>query len=118
MNQHRSDNKDPQFIVLYNHFNQLDHDPSLSMKVRIIEKIYHHTNSPVLRTPFQKETENLDKATRYCISYGCNDNVKGVGNLSSPSYSDVNEFCLIKPYENNVIIGKNITIGHQPNFKM
>lgn len=91
MNQHRFDNNDPQFRVLCSHFNQTDHDPSLSMKVRIIEKIYHHTYSPILSTPLRKDGEHfwiseLDTA----MPYGCNDNIKGVGNLLSPACSDVN----------------------------
>lgn len=47
MNQPRYANKDPQYRVLYTHFNQPNNDPSLSMKVRNIEKIYNHTNSPI-----------------------------------------------------------------------
>jgi hypothetical protein len=43
---HRYDAKDPKYRILYNHFNQPGHDRCLTMKVRIIEKIYHHTNSP------------------------------------------------------------------------
>jgi hypothetical protein len=27
------------------------------MKVRIIEKIYHHTNSPILSTPYRTDRE-------------------------------------------------------------
>ena len=37
--------------LLYKHFNSPDHS-ILSMKVRILEKIYHHTNNPTLSTPF------------------------------------------------------------------
>jgi hypothetical protein len=48
MNQHRYDAKDPKYRILYNHFNQPGHDHCLTMNVRIIEKIYHHTNSPIL----------------------------------------------------------------------
>jgi hypothetical protein len=48
MSQHRYDAKDPKYRILYNHFNQPGHDRCLTMKVRIIEKIYHHTNSPIL----------------------------------------------------------------------
>jgi hypothetical protein len=43
MNKHRYDANDPQYRILYNHFNQPGHDRCLTMKVRIIEKIYHHT---------------------------------------------------------------------------
>jgi hypothetical protein len=43
--------------MLYNHFNQPGHDRCLTMKVRIIEKIYHHTNSPILSTPYRTDRE-------------------------------------------------------------
>ena len=79
MNSHRYDNKDPQFQVLYNHFQLPEHDPALSMKVRIIEKIYHRTNSPTLSLPYRKDREDywireLGTAT----PYKCNDPIKGV----------------------------------------
>ena len=48
MNQHRYDAKYPKYRILYNHFNQAGNDRCLTMKVRIIEKIYHYTNSPNL----------------------------------------------------------------------
>ena len=38
--------------LLYKHFNSPDHS-ILSMNVRILEKIYHHTNSPSLSTLFR-----------------------------------------------------------------
>ena len=57
MNQHRYDAKDPKYRILYNHFNQPGHDRCLTMKVRIIEKIYHHTNSPILSTPYRTDRE-------------------------------------------------------------
>ena len=50
MSQHRDRN-------LYNHFNQPGHNRCLTMKVRIIEKIYHHTNSPMLSTPYRADRE-------------------------------------------------------------
>jgi hypothetical protein len=33
------------------------HDRCLTMKVRIIEKIYHHTNSPILSTLYRTDRE-------------------------------------------------------------
>ena len=36
--------------IAYQHFNQPDHS-ILSMRVRIIEKLYHRTNNPSLATP-------------------------------------------------------------------
>jgi hypothetical protein len=46
MNKHRYDANDLQYGILYNHFNQPGHYRCLTMIVRIIEKIYHHANSP------------------------------------------------------------------------
>ena len=42
--------------LLYRHFNQPDHS-IVSMKVVIIEKIYHHTNSPTLSTHTSEDKE-------------------------------------------------------------
>jgi hypothetical protein len=42
---------------LYNHFNHSGHDRCLMMKVRIIEKIYHHTKRPKLSTPYRTDRE-------------------------------------------------------------
>jgi hypothetical protein len=84
MNQHRYDARDPKYRILYNHFNQPGHDRCLTMKVRIIEKIYHHTNSPILSTPYRTDRELFwIKELGTAMPYGCNDNIKGVGNLSS-----------------------------------
>ena len=61
------------------------------MKVRINEKIYHHTNSPKLSTPYRTDRELFwIKELGTAIPYGCNDNIKGVGNLSSPGCSEIN----------------------------
>ena len=57
MSQHRYDAKDPKYRILYNHFNQPGHGRCLTLKVRIIEKIYHHTNSPMLSTPYRTDRE-------------------------------------------------------------
>jgi hypothetical protein len=57
MNQHRYDARDPKYKIWHNHFNQPGHDRCLTMKVRIIEKIYHHTNSPILSTPYRTDRE-------------------------------------------------------------
>ena len=66
--------------MLYNHFNQLDHSV-LSMEVRIIEKIYHHTNSPILSKPHRTDREEFwIRQLGTAMPYGCNDNIKGFGN--------------------------------------
>jgi hypothetical protein len=57
MNKHRYDANDPQCRIVYNHFHQPGHDRWLTMKVRIIENIYHHTNSPKLSTPFRTDRQ-------------------------------------------------------------
>jgi len=41
------------FPEVYHHFRQPDYS-SLSMKVRILEKIYHPSNNPILSTPLKK----------------------------------------------------------------
>ena len=43
--------------IVYQHFNQPDHS-ILSMRVRIIEKIYHRTNNPNLATPLREQQED------------------------------------------------------------
>jgi hypothetical protein len=117
MNQHRYDARDPKYRILYNHFNQPGHDRCLTMKIRIIEKIYHHTNSPILSTPYRTDRElfwikELDTA----MPYGCNDNIKGVGNLSSPECNEINVMNLF-----NTIPRTKRSHGHKiiqhPNLK-
>ena len=51
MNEHRSSINTGGNQLLYKHFNLPDHSV-LFMKVRILEKIYHRTNSPGLAHPF------------------------------------------------------------------
>jgi hypothetical protein len=43
--------------IVYQHYNQPDHS-ILSMRVRIIEKIYHRTNNPNLATPLRRQNED------------------------------------------------------------
>ena len=57
MNGHRHGVNSSLDFELYKHFNQVDHS-ILSMRVRILEKIYHHTNSTTLSSPFRREREN------------------------------------------------------------
>ena len=76
--------------LLYQHFNLPDHS-ILSMGVIVIEKIYHHTNSPSLSTPYRREREEYwIKELGTASPYGCNDNVSSIGNLTSPLCSNVN----------------------------
>ena len=76
--------------LLYQHFNLPDHS-ILSKGVIVIEKIYHHTNSPSLSTPYRREREEYwIKELGTASPYGCNDNVSSIGNLTSPLCSNVN----------------------------
>ena len=90
MNGHRSGVNHSLDLELYKHFNQDDHS-ILSMRVRILEKIYHHTNSSALSSPFRRQRElHWIRQLGTAMPYGCNDNIKDIGNLSSPRCSDVN----------------------------
>ena len=72
------------------HFNQPDHS-NVSMRVVIIEKSYHPTNNPTLSTHFRRQREEFwIKTLGTASSYGCNDNISSIGNLTSLSCSNTN----------------------------
>ena len=76
--------------LLYKHFNLPDHS-ILSLRVRILEKIYHPTNNPNLSTPFRRKREDYwIKQLGTAAPYGCNDHIDSVGNLTSPGCQSVN----------------------------
>jgi hypothetical protein len=76
--------------LLYKHFNAPDHS-ILYMKVRIIEKIHYHTNSPTLNTPFRRQREeHWIRELGTVFPYGCNDNIGSIGNITSPKCNNVN----------------------------
>ena len=76
--------------LLYRHFNLPDHS-ILSMKVRILEKIYHPTNNPSLSTPFRrKREEHWIQQLGTAAPFGCNDHIDSIGNLTSPGCQSVN----------------------------
>ena len=57
----------------------------------IVIEIYPYTNSPNLSTYYRREREEVwIKELGTTSPYGCNDNVSSVGNLSSPSCSNIN----------------------------
>ena len=61
------------------------------MRVHILEKIYHHTNSFTLSLLFWSKGENHGiRELATAMPYGCSDGVTNIGNLSSPSCSEVN----------------------------
>ena len=71
MNGHRSQVNNGRNQLLYRHFNLPDYSV-LSMKVRILEKIYHPTNKPInscTMYPLSSETRGtLDSTTGNCCS--------------------------------------------------
>jgi hypothetical protein len=76
--------------IVYQHFNQPDHS-ILSMRVLIIEKIYHRTNNPNLATPLRRQQEDYwIWELRTATQYGCNDKMYGIDILSSPICRSVN----------------------------
>ena len=61
------------------------------MGVIVIEKIYHHNNSPRLSTPYRREHEEYwIKELCTASPYGCIYNVSSIGNMTSPSCNNVN----------------------------
>ena len=56
------------------------------MKVQILEKIYHPSENPVnIRLHRRLRELYWVKELGTAAPYGCNDQIKGVGTLSSPS---------------------------------
>ena len=81
------------------------------MKVRIIETIYPHTNSPILSTPYRTDRELFwIKEVGTAMIYGCNDNIKGVGNLSSPECSEINVISLFNTIPKTTMVIKEFNI--------
>ena len=71
-------------MIAYQHSNQPDHS-ILSMRVRIIDKIYHRTNNPNLATPLRKQMEEYwIRELRGATPYGCNDKADGIRHLVLP----------------------------------
>ena len=92
MNGHRSSINTGGNQLLYKHFNLPDHSV-LSMKIRILEKIYHPTNSLGLSTPFRRKREAhwiRQQLLGTAAPYGCNDHIDSIGNLTSPGCQSVN----------------------------
>ena len=90
MNGHRSSINTRGNQLLHKHFNLPEHSV-LSMKVRILEKIYHPTNSPGLSTPFRrKREEHWIRQLGTAAPYGCNGHIDSIGNLTSPGCQSVN----------------------------
>ena len=83
MNGHRSAIKKGGQSLLYRHFHQPDHSVD-DMRVQILEKVYHSSENPTLLTSLRRTRELFwIKELGTAKPYGFNDQIKGVGTLSS-----------------------------------
>ena len=70
------------------------------MRVQILEKIYHSSGSLSLSTPLRRERELFwIKELGTAKPYGCNDQIKGVGTLSSTSCKKTNVYTLFNKHQ-------------------
>ena len=91
LNGHRFQINHGGYQLLYRHFNLPDHS-ILSMKVRILEMIYHPTNNPSLSNPFgRKREEHWIRQLGTAAPYGCNDHIDSIGNITSPGCQSVKD---------------------------
>ena len=99
MNGHRSAIKKGGQSLLHRHFHQPNHSVD-DMRVQILEKIYHRSGSPSLSTPLRRERELfwiIELGT--AKPYGFNDQIKGVGTLSSTSCKKTNVYTLFNKHQ-------------------
>ena len=78
--------------LLYKHFRLPGHSVA-DMKVQILEKIYHSSENTV-NTRRLRELHWI-KELGTAAPYGCNDQIKGVGTLSSPSCKHTNVLSIL-----------------------
>ena len=77
-------------ILLYKHFRLLGHSVA-DMKVQILEKIYHSSENPVnIRLNRRIRELHWINELGTAAPYRCNDQIKGVGILSSRSCKHTN----------------------------
>ena len=94
MNGHRSAIKKGGQSLLHRHFHQPNHSVD-DMRVQILEKIFHSSGSPSLSTPLRRERELFwIKELGTAKPYGFNDQIKGVGTVSSTSCKKTNVYTL------------------------
>ena len=99
MNGHRSAIKKGGQSLLHRHFHQPNHSLD-EMRVQILEKIYHNSGSPSLSTPLRRERELFwIKELGTAKPYGFNDQIKGVGTLSSTSCKKMNVYTLFNKHQ-------------------
>ena len=80
--------------LLHRHFHQPDHSVD-DMRVQILEKVYHSSENPAPLTSIRRTRELFwIKELGTAKPYGFNDQIKGVGTLSSISCKKTNIFSL------------------------
>ena len=80
--------------LLHRHFHQPDHSVD-DMRVQILEKVYHSSENPTLLTSLHRTRELFwIKELGTAKPYGFNDQIKGVGTLSSISCKKTNIYSL------------------------
>ena len=85
MNGHRSPIKKGGQSLLHRHFHQSDLSVD-DMRVQILEKVCHSSENPTLLTSFRRTRQLFwIRELRKAKLYGFNDQIKGVGTLSSIS---------------------------------
>ena len=94
MNGHRSAIKKGGQSLLHRHVHQPDHSVD-DMRVQILEKVYHSSENPTLLTSLRRTRELFwIKELGTAKPYGFNDQIKGVGTLSSISCKKTNIYSL------------------------
>ena len=90
INGHRAGTVKDGQSLLYKHFCLPGHSVA-DMRVQILEKIYHSSENPVnIRLHRRLRELHSIKELGTAASYSCNDQIKGVGTLSSPSCKRTN----------------------------
>ena len=94
INGHRSAIKKGGQSLLHRHFHQPDHSVN-DMRVQILENVYHSSENPTLLTSLRRTRELFwIKELGTAKPYGFNDQIKGVGTLSSISCKKTNIYSL------------------------
>ena len=80
--------------IFYRHFHQPDHSVD-AMRTQILVKVYYSSENSTLLTSFHRTKELLwIKELSTAKPYGFNDQIKGVGTLSSNSCRKTNIYSL------------------------
>ena len=120
MNGHRSAIKKGGQSFLHRHFHQPDHCVD-DMRAQILEKIYHSYENPTLLTSILRTRELFwIKELGTAKPYGFNDQIKGVGTLSSISCKKTNIYSLFhkQPRRKKDNMEKGTTRAPQPDVTM